>query len=333
MRTRSARASGLAAAAALLFSTGCGIVRVAVPVMRPAEVNMAGYSTIAVGGMQGHHDRAMTTALEEGLVKSERFKVVDRQHLNSIMRELKISASDLADPENANKLGKQISANALIFGTVEEKYAEEKGEDSFKDNKGVTHVIHKLRGEIALSATFKVTDVSTGQLVVAKTYDERREDTNTGIDEAPRPIDRDGLSKSARGSVLRQFLHAIVPHKDYIDAAFYTDGDLPQLETGIGYAQRGDWKKAQDVFNDAIGAAERNPKIKSKTLGKAYWNLGLSYEYAGDYAKATSMIDKAYQLSQDADMLAELDNIKRHEAEAKKLAEQTGKGEVIRESK
>jgi len=244
---------------------------------------------------------------------------------------LQLSASDLADPNNASKLGKQITANALIFGNVDERYKEDRADEGFTDKQNVRHMIHKIRGEVTVNATFKVTDVSTGALIVAKTFEERRDDSNTGIDAAPSPIDREGLTKEARRAILKRFLFAIVPHKEYLDANFFTEGDLPQLETGIGYARRGDWKKAQDTFNDAIQAAERNPKIKTSVVGKAYWNLGLSYEYAGEYAKASEMIDKAYKLTGEGDMLAELDNIKRLEEEAKKLAEQTGRAEAIRE--
>ncbi len=71
-------------------------------------------------------------------------------------------------------------------------------------------------------------------------------------------------------------------------------------------------------------SAEKNVKLKSAQVAKCYWNLGLAYEYAGDYDKANDMINKAYSLSNDKDMLGEVDNIKRLQADAKRLAEQTG---------
>ena len=344
MKSFVARAIAPAAIAAL--ASACSQVKVSVPVMRPAEVNMAGYHSIAVGGLNGSGHELMAAALEEGLVKSERFQVVDREHLAQVMRELRLSASDLADPSKASALGKQVTANALIFGNVDERYKEDKSEESFSDKGGVRHVIHKLHGQARVVATLKVTDVATGALIVAKSFDEKREDSNTGVDEAPKAIDRDGLSKQARTTILNAFLHAIVPHKEILDASFFTHGDLPQLETGVGYAKRGDWKKAQETFNATIQDAERNPKISTQVLGKAYWNLALAYEYSGDYDKATALVDKAYQLTQDGDMLAEQDNIKRLQSDQRKLAEQIGQkfettggavnastNEVVREKK
>src|SRR5216683_1888531 len=124
MRMNLARFLAAPLAAASLLA--CGTVRISVPVMRPAEVNMASYPSIAVGKLDGNAERVMASALEEALVKSERFKVVDREHLAQVMRELQLSASDLADPQNAAKLGKQITANALIFGNVTDHYEEKR---------------------------------------------------------------------------------------------------------------------------------------------------------------------------------------------------------------
>jgi len=64
----------------------CGTVAVRVPVMKPAEINMAPYQSVAVGDMTGAGNRPMTNALEEALVNTSRFTVVDRQHMEQVMR-------------------------------------------------------------------------------------------------------------------------------------------------------------------------------------------------------------------------------------------------------
>ena len=131
------------------------------------------------------------------------------------------------------------------------------------------------------------------------------------------------MENSAREAVVEHFLKAIVPHQEFMVASFAKDGDIPQLEGGIGWAERGDWKKAQETFNAAAQDGEKNVKLKAPQIAKAYWNLGLSYEYAGDYDKANAMINKAYGMSNDKEMLGELDNIKRLQADATRLSEQT----------
>jgi len=306
----------------------CGTVAVRVPVMKPAEINMAPYQSVAVGEMTGNNNRMMTDSLEEALVNTNRFTVVDRQHMAQLMRELHLSSTDLADPTAATRLGKVVTAGALIFGDVQHSYREQPNETRYQDDKKIWHTWYSIKGESYVRATFKIVDVATGRLLVAKTYEERRDDTNRALDRRPEQIDRIALENSARRAVVDRFMKAIVPHQEYMYANFQKDGDIPQLEGGIGWAERGDWKKAQATFNDAVQAAEKNVKLKSGQVAKCYWNLGLSYEYAGDYDKAEAMVNKAYSLSNDKDMLGEIDNIHRLQADARKLAEQTAAPEV-----
>jgi len=307
----------------------CGTVAVRVPVMKPAEINMAPYQSVAIGEMTGSGNRPVSDSLEEALVNSSRFTVVDRQHMNQVMRELHLSSTDLADPNAAAKLGKVVTAGALIFGDVQHSYREQPNEQRYQDDKKVWHTIYSVKGEAYVRATFKIVDVSTGRLIVAKTYEERRDDTNRALDRRPEQVDRIALENSARRAVVDRFMKAIVPHQEYMYANFQKDGDIPQLEGGIGWAERGDWKKAQSTFNDAVQASEKNVKLKSGQVAKCYWNLGLSYEYAGDYDKAETMVNKAYELSNDKDMLGEIDNIHRLQADARKLAEQTAAPEAM----
>jgi hypothetical protein len=314
----------LARASLLAFAcAACGTVSVRVPVMKPAEINMAPYNSVAVGGLSGSGNGPMSDSLEEALVGSQRFTVVDRQHMDKVLRELQLSSTDLADPRAAARLGKVVTAGAMIFGDVQDSYREQPSEQHYKDDKGVQHTWHVLRGEANVRANFKIVDVSTGKLIIAKTYEERRDDTNRGLDRRPDPIDRQALERAARQGVIDRFMKAIVPHQEYMYANFQKDGDIPQLEGGIGWAERGDWKKAQDTFNTAAQDAERNVKLKAPQIAKCYWNLGLAYEYAGDYEKAAGMINKAYSMSNDRDMLGELDNIKALQADAARLAQQT----------
>jgi curli biogenesis system outer membrane secretion channel CsgG len=306
----------------------CGTVAVRVPVMKPAEINMAPYQSVAIADMSGAGNRSMTNSLEEALVNTNRFTVVDRQHMEQVMRELRLSSTDLADPRAAAKLGKVVTAGALIFGDVQASYREVPDENRYKDEKNVTHTSYAIKGETYVRANFKIVDVSTGRLIVARTYEERRDDTNRATDRRPEPIDRIQLENGARRAIVERFMRAIVPHQEYQYANFQKDSDIPQLEGGIGWAERGDWKKAQSTFNDAAQASETNVKLKAPQIAKCYWNLGLAYEYAGDYEKAEAMINKAYTLSNDRDMLGEIDNIHRLQGDARRLAEQTAAPEA-----
>jgi len=84
---------------------------------------------------------------------------------------------------------------------------------------------------------------------------------------------------------------------------------VKDLDRGIGFAEQGEWKKAQDAFGAAVAELTKPLEPDRKKLAKAYWDLGLAYEYAGDYDKATQTVRKAYELTQDKSMLRELDGI------------------------
>jgi tetratricopeptide (TPR) repeat protein len=314
----------LLGAISALMICACGTVAIRVPVLKPAEINMASYQSVAIGGMTGNANAAISDSLEEALVNSQRFTVVDRQHMGQLMKELQLSSTDLADPKSAAKLGKVVTAGALIFGDTTDQFRETPSKTDFKGEDKVSHSVNILKGEVYVRATFKVVDVATGRLIVAKTYEEKRDDTNRAVDKRPDPIDRRGLEKAARQAVVARFMKAIVPHQEYMEANFAKDSDIPQLEGGIGYAQRGDWKQAQETFNAAVQDAEKNVKLKSGQVAKCYWNLGLSYEYAAQYDKANDTINKAYKLSNDVAMLNELDSVKRLQADAQRLADQLG---------
>jgi hypothetical protein len=189
-------------------------------------------------------------------------------------------------------------------------------------------------------AQLKVIDVSTGRLVLARTF-EAKEATGFNAEKGGvgmallgalveaagpldhKPPDRQKLFSDAREKVAREFVAAIAPQKQMVDIAFAVDDKIPQLQAGIGWAQRGEWKKAQDTFNDGLRAAENNPAVESKVLAKAYLNLGLSHALAGEHDAGIKLLSKAYDLSADPAYLDQVDFAKKLQADAKRLGEQT----------
>jgi tetratricopeptide (TPR) repeat protein len=118
------------------------------------------------------------------------------------------------------------------------------------------------------------------------------------------------------------FTKAISPWTETVQAPFKTDKSIPELETGVSKVRLGDLKAAVDTFHAAANSAEMNAAIKPKVIAKAYWNLGLAYQYSGEFDKATEAFKKAYSLDSSESCLAEIENCKKLRVEKKKLAEQ-----------
>jgi len=329
MLTRSTVPAALLAAVPLVFCACATAAPIRVPVFRPAEIDMTPYKSVAVAELRGRADKVLTRSLEEALVASNHFQVVDEQRTAAALSELKLTFADLGNPEQAAKLGKVLGQSALIYGDADESYREETSDEHIKPEKeGPPTTIHKLFGELTVRATFRILDLSTGRFVVARTYEERRSDVSRGVERRPDPIDRRSLARSARAAVVERFLRAVVPYQEFVTADFRKDRDLPQLEAGIGFAERGDWQKAQDSFGAAVAQVEKNPDPDRKKLAEAYWDLGLSYEYAGDYDKASQTLRKAYDLTKDKKMLQELDAIQQLREESRRVAASGGVPEV-----
>jgi tetratricopeptide (TPR) repeat protein len=301
-----------------------------VPAVRPAEIDLTDFHTVAVGELHGRADPALVERVEEALIATNRFQVIDQKRTLSTMQELQLSFADLSNPAQAAKLGKVFGGSALIYGDADENYREGFSEERIKEKDSAT-VVQKIYGEMTVRATFRVVDVATGQLVVTRTYEERRTDLSRANERRPDPINKNQLLRSARAAVVERFLKALVPYQEFVTADFRKDSDLPQMEAGIGLAEQGEWKKAQDTFSAAAAQLEKSKDPDRKKLAKAYWNLGLAYEYGGDYEKAAQTVRKAYELSQDKSMLRELDGIDRlreesHRAAATRAAPEVASG-------
>lgn len=311
--------------ASLLLCAACASAPVRVPVLRPAEVNLASYPSLAVGGLGGRGDtRALADGLEQALSNSRRFQVVERRKVSDALRALELTPADVADPANATRVGRLISAAALVSGEVEDRYVETTDESPYKDKEGHQHMVRTLTGEAVVRATLRVVDVSNGRLLLARTYEDKKTEASRAEDARPPPVERAQLLLRARQMVIDRFLQAVVPYPEWVVARFEKDSELPQLAEGIGWAERGEWDKAKERFAAAADEVGKERKPSSRKLGKARWDLGLAYEYSGAYDEAAAMVRKAYEVAGEKDYLSELDAIEQLRADARRTSEAAG---------
>ncbi len=105
---------------------------------------------------------------------------------------------------------------------------------------------------------------------------------------------------------------------DKVAVPYQKESGLPELEKGIRFVEMGNYPQAIEKFQSAVAKAKRK-KMKSKVLAKAYWNLGLAYEYSWQTARALEHFDKAYALHDDKMFLAEKKNALRLWSERKEM--------------
>jgi len=309
----------------LLISTGCGTVHVPMKVLHPAEINMTAYQQVAITDISGHLGKDLSAIVKNKLVEANRFKLVDRNRLNQILSELNLSQSDLADEKNRVKLGKLLSASALIAGYAKGDYTEKVDTyvaTCYKNKVEYSCKKHTRNGKYMVTGSIDVIDVQTGQILKSKLIKSSEGKSKTATDQWPSSIDRGRLKDKALNKAASEFVKAVTPWVETVKAPFATDGKIPDLQVGINSAKLGEMDEAVRIFADAARAAEGNPEIKAKSIAKAYWNMGLVYEYTWKFDDAIESFKKAYKINPASSYLTEIENVKVLKVERSKLAEQ-----------
>jgi len=271
----------------LMLSSACSTVKIPMVVTHPAEIDMSAYKQVAVSKITGSLGEAFSDSLKETLVNSGRFKIVDRNRIDSVMKELKLSQSNIADKNNRVESGKFLIASAIITGHTSGKYKENSSryrdtctrydDDGNKHKYSCTR--YKREGRYNTSGSVDIIDVKTGEIIRSKRLDADNKKTTSATDKTPAVIDKDKLAASCVAKNVGIFAKSIAPWKETIEVAFEKDSDIPDLERGIVQVRIGENKEALSIFSAAIKKAERNVNISPKTISKAYWDIGLLYEY------------------------------------------------------
>ncbi len=100
---------------ALLLLSACATPKVAV---NPRS-DFSGIKRVAVLSFKGPKGDLAADLMTQSLLE-QGADVVERQHLDSVMREQSLSASSSFDPATAKQLGRLLGVDALFVGTVAE---------------------------------------------------------------------------------------------------------------------------------------------------------------------------------------------------------------------
>ena len=331
------RLVSVCSALVFLSVAGCSTVTVRVPVIHPAEINLHGKSELVIGTVTGPTASQVSALLKDRIVSSGHFKLIDHSHLNSVLAELQLSASDLANPDSRRRLGKLMTGSILLAGNVERSdYHENMTRyqatcvTKSVNGKGAKYACTSFQrtGKVSVAVNFDLIDIATSEDLKSKRVVCERTSTTNATDATPAAIDSRALLDSCMSQVVDTFMRAIAPWMGYAQVRFIKDSDLPPLEMGINYAKRGLWDDAIKEFKAAIEEADSQPDLDVDTAAKAYWDLGLAYEYTDVFDKAKENVKKAYEMTQDDSYLNEVSHIARREREQERLKEQTTGGET-----
>ena len=102
------------------------------------------------------------------------------------------------------------------------------------------------------------------------------------------------MMNDAHKLVAQSIVNLILPSTEYVSVRMMNDDDLPELDSGIEFAKKGDFEKAIEVFRKAVD----NTKDKEK-LAMIYYNIGICYQYSYKFGEARSNLEMASSLSDE----------------------------------
>jgi len=299
-------------------------------VTKPAEVNLKGIDKIAIGEITGKGGRELGEDLTHALFQTGRFEVLDREHIEGIMQEHRLSSTGIVDEETAVHLGKLIGTAVLLFGRISiYKYDETLAHSDYKDKKG-SHRSYTRKGTAHVTATLQLVNVETGKILAVKKLSSddlvktglrylfkktiATSASENSVDKQPEKINPDPLFANARKLIVEYFMKMIAPYTVYETVNFLTDKKIIELQKGFNMAKIGEWDRALESFRKAVD----NFPNEAKT----HYNLGLAYLCLSDYENAEVELLKAYEIKPVTIYMKGLERCKNLAAEKKKLEDQ-----------
>jgi TolA-binding protein len=111
-----------------------------------------------------------------------------------------------------------------------------------------------------------------------------------------------GIESGNREALARMFVTSLHLHRERRGVGLLQDKEIPELEEGIGLVRNGDLSAAIVKFQ---AGAENHPN--SKSLHKAYFNLGVAFEYNREFDRALVSLRLADELAPQENYAPEID--------------------------
>lgn len=218
------------------------------------------------------------------------------------------------DEPNPNCTDDKLISSAIIKGNYNGAFSQnvQKKKSTCEDKNKKEYVCYQYTRDAILltSGSIDVIDADSSKLIRSQTLADKCTRSTRSTDSTPAIIDENDLKRQCMHRDVARFMKTVTPWTETVMVAFKKDSDLPQLETGIKLAKMGKYFDAVKVFQEAVKTSETN-MLKPKVIAKAYWDLGLAYEYSWQFDKAMNAFDAAYALHDDDMYLSEKTNVKK----------------------
>lgn len=220
-------------------------------------------------------------------VKTDFYQVIEREQLQQVLKEQKLSLSGAVDENSAAEVGKVLGLDVIIMGTFSYTSSDEKGTSLLGLGSSTPNC---LKRTVSMTGTMKIISVETAQIVGTKNaqaavYENKCDDQRSSI---KRPEE---YAELLLDNIARQFTDYFTPGYQLVEYEFEKikwKDFKDQSKEAEDYIQNGDLDHAFPIVYAMYEADSYNPK--------AAYNLGALYEMVGDYEDAYNYYKIAYEL-------------------------------------
>ncbi len=251
------------------------------------------------------NSRELADILTADLVQSRQVEVVDRAHLDAVLREQELGASGYVEPATIAMLGKLLGPSVLVIVNVNRSdlsRTQSSREEWITDSKTKKDVLRIKRTSITsldFSATVQVVDLSTGRVFGAQRLEDAPSLSNTSYDGFPaHPRDSD-VRRLAFETAKVKVLRMLLAWNETRKLTFFDD-EVFGMEKAHDRLLARDLPGALGLAQEGLEQSLRDKGQKPKFYPRAQYNVGIIHFILGRYEEALPFLRVALDMQPDA---------------------------------
>jgi tetratricopeptide (TPR) repeat protein len=251
------------------------------------------------------NSRELVDILTADLVQSRQVEVVDRAHLDAVMKEQELGSSGYVEPATIAKLGKLLGPSVLVIVDVNRsdlsrnQSSKEERSTDYKTKQEVVRLKRTSITSLDFSATVQVVDLSTGRVFGAQRLEATPNLSNSSYEGFPAyPRDSD-VRRLAYETAKLKVLRMLLSWSEVRKLTFFDDETF-----GMAKAHQrlksGDLRGALDLALDGLDLSKRDTGQKPKYYPRVHYNVGIIRFIQGQYEEALPYLRTALDMQPDA---------------------------------